>query len=188
MIQYDANTDIKYQNGCMIFATVTAWSNTHNIVLSYPQIDLVYKAINRKYSKGGIWKMDNRPLQSNDIPKILNYLDETYGTTTYTMIPREWRWNWQTNRNLRKWWRTIISMNGNNAFKSDVTADGILNDTARVDWPRWLWHQCCLIIENDEYYIVDIFGNRKHNKYLIKPNQFEKLKQRVDKEFFIITK
>lgn len=87
MIKYDVNTDPKYANWCIIFSTITAYSNLHNITLSYPQIDEVYTAIKRPRGKGGN--------QDIDVPKIIKFLDHQYSTKTY-LFYKEFIWRRKT--------------------------------------------------------------------------------------------
>lgn len=177
MIQYNALIDPKYKNWCVIFSTITAYSNLHNITLSYPQIDEVYEAIGRPRGKWG--------QQDIDVPKIIKFLDGRYWTKTYLFYPNDWT-NKKTERNLRNGMRWILGIRINDSFKRD-TNDGVMNSSAWANEKTTVWH-CMAMYDNGNRYLVDIFaGTREHNEYIIPQQIFNDIKKHTN-SFYLIWK
>lgn len=185
LITYYVNKYDRWENWCMIFASATARSNKHQITLSDKDFDDIYKAIGRSWKKWWVWRVNGSPIEKNDIPKVRRFLDQRYWTYTAELLPRDWRWGKKTKRNLEKWWRAVISLVINSDFAKDVNADWIMDSIEWIKKVATLWHQICMIIDDWQYYLVDIFNRKKHNTYLIKESQFEPLKKVIDKDFFI---
>jgi len=178
MITYDVSKDPKYWNGCVIFSTITAWSNLHTTTLSYDQIDEVYVAIGRWRWDGGI--------QAIDTPKIIKHLDKSYWTKTYIWLPYDDDWTTQkVERNLRKWHRWILWIRINKEFHQDCN-DWVMNSSERTNHKTTVWH-CLSMYDNWNRYLVDIFSKRKVNQYMIPKNLWKDIRKCTN-SFFTISK